>query len=308
MESGSFISLILIFALNLLFFFSGTVLNSLVILSFWKSTQLRKKLCYFMIMVLSCCDLLAVSTNNPTLAFIAMLWFTGKRDVNARWIIILTKVTSVSQCLSLIALFVMEFDRYLAISYPIFHKTSVTKGRLLILFVALVVTQATLEWMSLDDVVLPHQVAVLIFMILVVPAMLFINYKLFTIARRTRKNKKASSGNLNSTRTFSLKDISSCLLASACLVVLSIPVLVYIAVGTASKGRSFDEDIAGMWAKTLASTNSTFNCLIFYWKNKILRTVGRRVIKSMKIRQQSLARSDLMTQREATARTQSSMA
>ena len=155
MELKHRISLMLIFILNIIFLISAICLNSLVIISFWRSVQLRKKLCYFMIMVLSCCDLLAVSTNNPTLAFIAMLWFTGKRNANAHWTIILTKVTSVSQCMSLVALFVMEFDRYLAISYPIFHKTSVTKGRLLILFVALVVTQATLEWMSLDDVVLP---------------------------------------------------------------------------------------------------------------------------------------------------------
>jgi hypothetical protein len=29
--------------------------------------------------------------------------------------------------------------------------------------------------------------------------------------------------------------------------------------------------------------NSTFNCLIFFWKNKILRTEGMKLIKSMKI-------------------------
>jgi hypothetical protein len=29
--------------------------------------------------------------------------------------------------------------------------------------------------------------------------------------------------------------------------------------------------------------NSTCNCLIFFWKNKILRTEGMKVIKGMKI-------------------------
>ena len=78
MESYYFINLIFIFAVNVFFFFSGICLNSLVILSFWRSVQLRKKLCYFMIMVLSCCDLLAVLTNNPLMALISMA--DGKVD------------------------------------------------------------------------------------------------------------------------------------------------------------------------------------------------------------------------------------
>jgi membrane-anchored glycerophosphoryl diester phosphodiesterase (GDPDase) len=71
MESYYFINLIFIFAVNLVFFLSGICLNSLVILSFRRSVQLRKKLCYFMIMVLSCCDLLTVLTNNPLMALMA---------------------------------------------------------------------------------------------------------------------------------------------------------------------------------------------------------------------------------------------
>ena len=71
MESIYFINLIFIFAVNVFFFFSGICLNSLVILSFWRSVQLRKKLCYFMIMVLSRCDLLAVLTNSPLIIFVS---------------------------------------------------------------------------------------------------------------------------------------------------------------------------------------------------------------------------------------------
>ena len=77
MESYYFINLIFIFAVNVFFFFSGICLNSLVILSFWRSVQLRKKLCYFMIMVLSCCDLLTVLINNPLMALFSMSWLTG---------------------------------------------------------------------------------------------------------------------------------------------------------------------------------------------------------------------------------------
>jgi hypothetical protein len=101
MEFFHFINLIFIFALNVLFFFSGICLNSVVILSFWRSVQLQKKLCYFMIMVLSCCDLLVVSTNHPLTAIFTMLFLTEKWDVYLGW----RPFAQISQVFSLVFLY-----------------------------------------------------------------------------------------------------------------------------------------------------------------------------------------------------------
>jgi hypothetical protein len=226
MESVYFINLIFIFAVNVFFFFSGICLNSLVILSFWRSVQLRKKLCYFMIMVLSCCDLLTVLTNTPLIALITMSWLTGKLDVNARWVYISLRSTSTFLGFSLLALLVMNFERYLAISYPIFHRKSVTKGRLLTLLAILLVVQVILAVISVNDFVISDQVHTLLISILFVPPTLFVNYKLFLVDRKSRKNRIISPEMKN---TFSLKNISSCVLVVACVVVLlSIPMGVYI--------------------------------------------------------------------------------
>jgi hypothetical protein len=150
-ESYYSINLVFIFAVNVFFFFSGISLNSLVILSFWRSVQLGKKLCYFMIMVLSCCDLLAVLTTSPLIIFVSMSWLTGKLDVNARWPHISIRSTGIFLRFSLFALLVMNFDRYLATSYPIFHRTSVTKGRLLTLLAILIIVEITLVAMSVNN-------------------------------------------------------------------------------------------------------------------------------------------------------------
>ena len=283
MESVYFINLIFIFAVNVFFFLSGVCLNSLVILSFWRSVQLRKKLCYFMIMVLSCCDLLAVLTNNPLVAVVAMSWFTGKLDGNAKWAYISLKSSGIFLGFSLLVLLVMNFDRYLATSYPIFHRTSVTKGRLLILLAILIMIEVILNVMSTNDFVISDQVYCIIFVILVTPPMCFLNYKLFLVVRKIRKNKIISPEMKN---TFSLKNISSCLLAVACVVVISIPWCVYIGLRINSRKTSNTLDnanLARMWSITIASMNCTFNCLIFYWKNKVLRTEGLKVLKSLKI-------------------------
>ena len=75
MESVYFIKLIFIVVVNVFFFFSGVFLNSVVIISSWRSVQLQKKLCYFTIMVLSCCDFLADATNNSFMLFMYVLQF-----------------------------------------------------------------------------------------------------------------------------------------------------------------------------------------------------------------------------------------
>ena len=94
MEFIYFVNLIFIFVVNILFFFLGIFLNSLVIVSFWRSVQLRKKLCYFMIAVLSSCDLLVVLTNHPLTTVRAMLWLTEKIKKYPAWLVISHEVLS----------------------------------------------------------------------------------------------------------------------------------------------------------------------------------------------------------------------
>ena len=277
------VNLMVIFLINILFFFSGICLNSLVIVSFWRSIQLRKKLCYFTIMVLSCCDLLAVTANHPFTGLVAMLWLTEKINVFPGWLVIPHVLSNMSIGFSLVALLVMNFDRYLATHYPIFHRTSVTKGRLLTLFTLLAIVEITLTATPLNDSVSSSQIGLLIICIIFVPPMLFINYKLCTVARKSRRSKGIPPG---MKKSFTLKNISSCLLAVACLAVLSIPAIVYIGLRLTSKKKESTLDhvnVAGLWFHTASSMNSTFNCLIFYWKNKTLCTKGIKVIKSIKI-------------------------
>ena len=283
MEFIYFVNLIFIFVVNILFFFLGICLNSLVIISFWRSVQLRKKLCHFTIMVLSCCDLLVVLTNHPFMALVMMLWLTEKIKVFPGRLLIPYGLLLVFIGFSLLALLVMNVDRYLATHYPIFHRTTVTKGKLLTLFTFAVIIEITLGAMSINNSFIPRQVGVFIFFISFIAPMLFFNCKLLIVARKSHRNKKISR---EIKKSFSFKNVSSCLLVVACLIVLSIPTFVHIGLRLTSKQTEFTLDnaqIAGLWAHTIASMNSTFNCLIFYWKNKTLRTEGMKVIKSMKI-------------------------
>ena len=293
MEFIYFVNFIFILAVNILSFISGICLNSLVIVSFWRSVQLRKKLCYFTIMILSCCDLLVVLTTHPVIALVTMLWLTEKFTLYPGWLMICYQLSQTFFGFSLLALLVLSVDRYLATHYPIFHRTSATKGKLFTLFAFLVIIVIPLSVMTVNDLVFPFEVGLLIFLIIYIPPMLFINYKLFTVARKSRKNNGISP---EMKKPFSIKKMSSCLLVVACLSLMSIPSLVYIVLRQNSKETRFTLDsaqIAGLWASTVYVMNSIFNCLIFYWKDKTLRVEGMKVIKSMKIcrRRQSWSQS-----------------
>jgi hypothetical protein len=67
---------------------------------------------------------------------------------------------------------------------------------------------------------------------------------------------------------------------------LAIPGIAYIGLGIASRGAPTLPDhvkVTGLWARTISTMNSTFNCLIFYWKNKILRIEGMKLVKRTRI-------------------------
>ena len=114
--------------------------------------------------------------------------------------------------------------------------------------------------------------------------MLFLNYKLLLVVRKCRRGKPASP---DVKKSFLFKNISSCLLAVASYVTfISIPGFLYIGLKINSKGNMStlgSLNLARYWAITIVLMNSTFNCLIFFWKNKVLRAEGRKVLKRMKM-------------------------
>ena len=117
------------------------------------------------------------------------------------------------------ALVVMSFDRYLATSSPIVHRTSVTKRRVSTLLVILNTVSVILFFLSLKDFVISYAVAILIGFNIHFPPMLVLNYKLLKITKTRRRNKKIAPDEATGIKkSFSAKNISSCLLAVTCFV------------------------------------------------------------------------------------------
>ena len=171
---------------NIAFMIAGIFLNSVVIISLRRPSQLRKKLCYFTILVLSCFDLAVVAIAHPlqisSTISVAFGKYNNKQE-NVR-----SYIGVALTGFSMLALLVLNIERFLALSYPSFHQTSVTKRRLIFLLVTLILLCTILLLLShLNNKVagefLPT-IAVAVFLLLFI----YLNYKMFIIARSKRDN------------------------------------------------------------------------------------------------------------------------
>ena len=283
MDLDIYIQLAFLCVVNILFAFSGIVLNTLVIASFWKSSQLRKQLCHFMIMVLSCFDLVAVIIFYPGLLLHIILSFKQDYDL-LRKLMIYFHVSGAFLGFPLLALLVMSTERYLGAYYPVFHRTSVTRRRLLIPLAMLLIFLTTLTALSTNNLVIPRAVATTTFAVIIFLPILFINFKLFKISRKVRRRKAVSP---EQRITINLKNVSTCLFSVAGIVLLSIPTSVYIVFNINIKTKTeltSNAALSQIWASSIFAMNCTFNSLIFFWKNKVLRIEGIKILKTLKDR------------------------
>ena len=218
MEQNIRDQLILLCIISILCTFAGICLNSVVITSLWRCSQLRKKPCYFMIMVLSCVDLMAVISIHLCQLTFSVLWLTKNESLLTHFkkFMFLSKMFI---AFSVLTLLVMNIDRYLAVFYPLFHLTSVTPRRLLVLQGVLFLYPITLRVLVATDV-LYEPTPPLILLATVLPALLFINFKLYAVVRKAQKSNAVSP---QVKKILKSKNISCCFLAVGCYALFSAP-------------------------------------------------------------------------------------
>ena len=110
----------------------------MVIISLWRSKQLRKQLCYFMILVLSCFDLVAVAIISALLILSTMLWSIGN-STSAFDHTRLSLAIHLGGCAADVEC------RFLFFSFPFCHQSAVTKTRITTFLVFWIIVQVTLS-------------------------------------------------------------------------------------------------------------------------------------------------------------------
>ena len=286
MEKGDIVNVVFLCIINILFMLAGIFLNSVVIISLWRSRQLRKQLCYFMIFVLSCFDLAVVAFNHPFLITSAI--FYSFEDVNEMLEGARVTVSIILCGLSMTALLALNVERILALTSPYFHQRSVTKTKFVCFqaFMTIsIVSVSSLMYFN-SQTVIAVNIIIAIYMSLLLFLFVYGNCKMFTIAKSKRGDEKvapsfaASVINNRKTRVINLRSISTCSLAVGCFFVCSCPQIIYSVLRFTSGARSYDRQVwlFNIWSNTFLSINSTLNCVIFFWRNSILRREGLKLL------------------------------
>ncbi len=268
-QSSRSLNFIFLSIVNGLFFFIGIFLNSIVIVALLKSNQHLKSLCSFMILVLTCFDLATIVVCHPLIITSAYIWSTGDYDSGN----IYHRVKKYSNILfhfSFMALLVMNIDRILAVTYPFFHKQNVTRRRLMALlgvFLVTVLIERVLAYRNFFGILVCYA-AEAVFVGALLVAISFVNCKMYNIARAARR--EVSTG------------VSTSILAVACFVLFSVPLVIYSAIQFVPETLHEDNSMLfSLWASMFACINSSANCVIFFWRDRRLREEGAKALQSL---------------------------
>ena len=285
-------SIIAACAVNIIFAIAGTILNSLVLYIFWKSTKLRSKLSYFVIMLLSSADLAVVTIVHSQFLLQAINEMNGTSNC-------MYKVSYLSTLyfftgMSMLTLFMLNIERYMAIIHPIWHRTKVTQQRLMFIW--------SMMWLLavVDLVSLFFRPRVKIITVIVILTLcctsLFTYVSIFRAARKRKgltacdtvgQHTNNCNGQVSKNMASFLHELQIAktyftivVLAFVCFLPAAIVVKGFKYPWNESEKRRTSVTIAYTWVTTLTSLNSTLNCLIFFWSNKMLRREAFKLVKN----------------------------
>ena len=283
---------VLLCVVNIIFTFVGMFLNFVVIMSLVNS-QLRRKVCYFMILILGCFDLVVVVVFHPLITLEIILGWTS---TNFTDYIELPPLKHLF-VLSFTALSTMTLERYLALVYPFFHQKNATMPRLI---AVLILLQLPFAFVFISARFFHSGLGTETTLVVLVGSLFlitfYLNFKLCCIARNLHRRMiiplgsfdgPEAEGRINVTRMsqtkskVSLEKTSACVLAVGCLFVCYFPrILVFGFVHTKQADINADETlrIIYLWTTTIVTINSSLNCLIFFYKNSVLRRLGMDVV------------------------------
>ena len=289
MVLNTLITAILLCSVNAVFMNAGVFLNSVVIISLMRSSHLRKNLGYFMILVLSCFDLAVVTFSHPLLLLSIISWSvkTYQQSENEfdNWGYI---VGHNMAGFSMSSLLTMSVERYLALKYPFFHHTAVTKRGLLLFQAFLMIMIVSLSplqhfrWKTFGNVL------IIVFISLFLFLFIYLNDNMLVIAKSKSKVEsrvKTQGDEESKRRKLNFKNISTCSIAISCFLICALPHILYsILLSTNTLLSEQGVKIFKFCAITFFDINSTLNCLIFFWRNSILRREGMKTIQCFWLR------------------------
>ena len=266
-----------------IFFVSTVILNAVAVMTIWKSRILKQKTCNFTVLIQSAVDLLNGASLTPL--FIAVLAKEISGHPSCILTYIMKKLGALTTLYSLTALSTMNFDRFMAILFPLVHRAKVTKEKLMKYVISVSIVQTTFlsliftPYCQISRVIIGTNAVLFVTFTVVVYASICV----FTISKKKidyrAENAAAEERKKGIKFSKELKTAKSCFLVVVCNVICCLPLTIVTSFNTVE--FNFNLIFARRCLGVLLVLNSTLNSVIFFWRNKELRDEGKRLIKNM---------------------------
>ena len=263
---------------NIMLIFSTISLNGISVITIRNSSQLRNKICYFMVQLQSVVDLSVGILGIPL--FLYLLITPYLENVDCTLVAIASRTSTVPAGLSILTMLAME--RYVGVIHPYRYQTHVTKRRILffvlgnglILFFAVV-------YSFRDPRVLHTYLRGLVFVFLVLTG--FVYTRIYLVIRKIIRSEARpayeSEESQDKRKIFrESRHARSCFLVVICFAFCMLPVTIgaLFFFSDESNFRMYSN-----WTLTMVISNSSINSVIFFWTKTLLRTEALKILKSV---------------------------
>ena len=263
-------------------------LNGITVFTFWRSSRLKEKVAFYLIMVQSLLDLgVGIVAGSIFTSFLAS---EIRGRANCAWYYFISRIILLSTILSTCISSVMCIERYMGVVHPIVHRNKVTK-KLLSKCIACISLLCTIMF----SVSFYKKLVFLIFSRAVIMVCVLIaactHIRIVFAVILSRKGAHGETGPLNNAssnpsqqnvkrREFlkELKLSKACFLVVLCYIVCYIPIS-FIG-GFIVLDHYYEHALFRTWAVTFIMLESSLNSVIFVWKNRVLRHEVKMVLKS----------------------------
>lgn len=269
-----YINYVITCIVNILLTISTVSLNTVTILAYWRSKELRKKTSYFLIMLLSFVDLATGLLGNTCFVLLSIKILMN--DPDCRVYIFLENISLSLAGMSFMTLLLLNVDRYICIVHPIYHRNKVTKFKLFISAVVLwsCAVASTLLRLFLNKV---GRTLTSIVISVTFIAFIYIYATIFRTSRKVRRTSERNTTDSIASNAQDLKVAKSCAIVVGCTFLCVIP----FSVTNALAPFTFLTFSLAYWSCTLGLSSSTLNSLIFFWRNPALRTEAKLLLRAV---------------------------
>jgi ABC-type multidrug transport system fused ATPase/permease subunit len=278
--------------LSIVIVIATVVLNSLIVLTFWRVSRLRENVSLFLVMMLSLVDAATGIFCYPTLTLSQIYSLMESTEC---WIYdVKSKLFRPTSVLSLSVLAIISLERYFGVVHPFLHRTKTTKSNLSKLLLLIWLCCAVLSFPAYFNKN-PLQIfgtisaSFLVLITLCAYARIAFAIILSKIRQEKLRDEYANSENsVKKTRKEILHFLKQIHIAKSCFLIVLTYFLSYVPTLVVLGGLRYILPHTTIfflqpWCVLSVMLNSVLNSIIFFWRSASLRNEAKNVLKNFKL-------------------------